>query len=209
VAIEGVDGCGKTTQAKMLVDRLKKSEYETMYIRPVYLLLDSIRLRTPEKKKWASPRRAKVSAVTNKNKTKKSVIIRRALMCLLGYPYALAIYIFMKLISRNNIIVCDRYFYQFFFDLYGQFCEKVLIFFPLPDITFFLDVDLDLFHSRMDNSFDASVDRVYYTNVIILYRKIAQKYGFNQIDANLDMKAINDVMFTHVTKELNRGGRYD
>lgn len=207
MAIEGVDGCGKTTQAKMLVDRLKKSEYETMYIRPVYLLLDSIRLRTPGKKNWASPRRAKVSEVTNKNK--KSSLIRRALMSLLGYPYALAIYIFMKLKSRNFIIVCDRYFYQFFFDLYGQFSEKVLIFFPLPDITFFLDADLDIFHSRMDNSFDASVDRVYYTKVINLYRKIAQKYGFNQIDANLDMKAINDVMFTHVTKELNRGGCYD
>jgi thymidylate kinase len=207
VAIEGVDGCGKTTQAKMLVDRLKKSEYETMYIRPVYLLLDSLRLRTPEKKNWASPRRVRVSEVTTK--TKKLAIIRRALMGLLGYPYALAIYIFMNLKSRNLIIVCDRYFYQFFFDLYGQFSEKVLIFFPLPDITFFLDADLDLFHSRMDNSFDASVDRVYYTNVIILYRKIAQKYGFNQIDANLDMKAINDVMFTHLTKELNRGGGYD
>lgn len=201
MAIEGVDGCGKTTQAQMLVDRLKRNRYKAIYIRPVYLLLDSIRLRTPEKF-LVSPRRARVSEVTNRNKTKKLAIIRRALMGLLGYPYALAIYIFMKLKSRNFIIVCDRYFYQFFFDLYGDFSDKVVKIFPRPDLTFFLDADLDLFHSRMDNSFDASVDRVYYTNVINSYRKIAQKYGFDQIDANLDMDAINDVLFTHLTKKI-------
>ena len=202
MAIEGVDGCGKTTQAQMLVDRLKRNRYKAIYIRPVYLLLDSIRLKTAEKKNWASPRRARVSDVTNKNETKKLAIIRRALMGLLGYPYALAICIFMKLKSRNFIIVCDRYFYQFFFDLYGDFSDKVVKIFPRPDLTFFLDADLDLFHSRMDNSFDASVDRVYYTNVINSYRKIAQKYGFDQIDANLDMDAINDVLFTHLTKKI-------
>lgn len=206
MAIEGVDGCGKTTQAQMLVDRLKKNGYKAIYIRPVYLLLDSIRLKTAEEF-LVSPRRARVSEVTTK--TKKSAIIRRALMDLLGYPYALAIYIFMKLKSRNFIIVCDRYFYQFFFDLYGGFSDKVVRIFPRPDLTFFLDADLDLFHSRMANSFDASVDRVYYTNVINSYRKIAQQYGFIQIDANLDMDAINDVLFTHLTKELNRGGSYD
>ena len=196
MAIEGIDGCGKTTQAKMLVDRLKKNGYETLYIRPIYVLLDLIRLGGRDKNS-VSPRRARVS-------NKKSSIIQRALMSSVGYPYALVTYVFMKFRYRNKIMVCDRYFYQFFFDLFGEFSEKMMRIFPKPDIAFFLDGNLDLFYLRMDNSFDASVGRDYYTDVLNLYRRISQKYGFIQIDANLDKKAINDIMFVHLTKE--RGG---
>ncbi|MCK4251788.1 hypothetical protein KAX97_10090, partial [candidate division WOR-3 bacterium] len=180
MAIKGVDGSGKTTQAKMLVDRLKKNGYETMYVQPVYVLLDLIHLGK-EDKNSVSPRRARVSEISNK----KLSIMRRALMGLFGYLYALVTYIFIKFTSRNKIIVCDRYFYQFFFDLFGNWSESIIKFFPRPDIAFFLDGDLDLFYSRMDNSFDASVSRDYYSEVINLYKKISQKYGFVQIDANL------------------------
>jgi len=192
VAIEGIDGCGKTTQAKMLVDRLKKEEYETMYIRPVYVLLDLICLKG-EDKKSVSPRRVRAS-------NKKSSVLQRVVMSLFGYPYAIVTYIYMKHTSRGKIIVCDRYFYQFFFDLFGKLSEKVIRIFPKADITFFLDGNLDLFYSRMKKSFDASVDRDYYTEVINLYRRISQKYGFVQIDANLERERINDIIF-HTIKE--------
>ena len=198
VTIEGVDGCGKTTQAKMLVDRLKKNGYETTYVRPVYVLLGLIRLGGGDRNS-VSPRRARVSKILNK----KLFRMRRALMSLLGYPYALATYIFMKFyLGRNKMVVCDRYFYQFFFDLFGDWSENIIKFFPRPDITFFLDGDLDIFYLRMDNSFDASVGRDYYMDVLNLYRRISQKYGFIQIDANFNREAINDVMFMHLTKEI-------
>lgn len=200
VAIVGVDGCGKTTQAKMLVDRLKKNGYETTYVRPVYVLLDLIHLREKDRNS-VSPRRVRVSKVSNK----KNSNMRKALMGLLGYLYALVTYISMKFRSRNKILVCDRYFYQFFFDLFGNWCDNIIKFFPKPDTTFFLDGDLELFYSRMDNSFDASVDRNYYTDVLNLYRKISQKYGFIQIDTHLNKEAINDVIFMYLTKEI--GGK--
>ena len=197
MAIEGVDGCGKTTQAKMLVDRLKKNGYETTYVRPVYALLDLIHLGK-EDKNSVSPRRTRVSEISNE----KLSIMRRALMGLFGYLYALVTYIFLKFGSGNKIIVCDRYFYQFFFDLFGNWSGNIIKIFPKPDITFFLDGDLDLFYLRMDNSFDASINRDYYTDVLNLYRKISQKYGFVQIDTNLNKEAINDVMFMHLTREI-------
>lgn len=203
VAIVGADGCGKTTQAKMLVDRLKKEGYETMYVRPVYALIDLIRLGD-KNKNLVSPRRVRVSEISNK----KSANMRKALMCLVGYFYAFTTYMFMKFQCRNKIMVCDRYFYQFFFDLFGEFSEKVVRIFPRPSITFFLDGDLDIFYSRMDNSFDTSVDRNYYIDVLNLYRKISQKYGFIQVDANLNKEAINDVIFMHLTKEI-KGGYYE
>ena len=196
MAIEGIDGCGKTTQAKMLVDRLKKNGYETTYVQPIYFLLDLIRVREKNRNS-VSPRKARVSEISNK----KLSIMRRAFMGLLGYPYALATYIFMKFTSRNKILVCDRYFYQFFFDLFGELSEKVIRIFPKSDITFFLDGYLDLFYSRMDDSFDTSVDRNYYARVLILYKRISRRYGFIRIDANLDKEAINDLMFMRLTKE--------
>lgn len=176
----------------MLVDRLKKEEYETMYIRPVYVLLDLIRLGGGVEKS-VSPRRARAS-------NKKSSVLQRVVMSLFGYPYAIVTYIYMKLTSRDKIIVCDRYFYQFFFDLFGKLSEKVIRIFPKADITFFLDGNLDLFYSRMKKSFDVSVDRDYYTEVLNLYRRISQKYGFIQIDANLEREKINDIIF-HTIKE--------
>ena len=197
MAIEGIDGSGKTTQAKMLVDRLKKNGYETTYVRPVYILLNLIHLGE-EDKTSVSPRKTRVLEISNK----KLSIMQKALMGLLGYLYALTTYVFMKLTGRNKIIVCDRYFYHFFFDLFGNWSEKIVRFFPKADITFFLDGDLDLFYSRMDNSFDASVSKDYYTDVINLYRRISQKYGFVQVDANLDKEAIDDIILMHLTKKM-------
>ncbi len=190
----------------MLVDRLNMNGYETTYVRPIYVLLNLIRLGGADKNS-VSPRRTRVSKISNKKSFYS--IIRRVLMGLLGYPYALATYMFMKFHYRNKLIVCDRYFYQFFFDLFWERSETIIKFLPKADITFFLDGDFDLFYSRMDNSFDASVGKDYYTYILNLYRRIAQKYGFIQIDANLNKEAINDVMFMHLTKEMNGGRGYE
>jgi thymidylate kinase len=202
VAIEGVDGCGKTTQAKMLVDRLKNKGCKAMYVQPVFILLNVLTRSKGNDVTPISPRKTRTSQMSNFNKHRKRFISKKLFMTLLGYPYALATYIFIKFyLGRNKIVVCDRYFYQFFFDLFGDWCEKIVRFFPKADLTFFLDGNLDLFYSRMDSSFDASVGRDYYTGVLNLYRRISKKYGFIQIDASLDKEAINDIILMHLTKE--------
>ena len=209
MAVEGVDGCGKTTQAKMLVDRLKRGGYKAMYVQPIFLLLNILARSKGNDVTPISPRKTRTSQMSNSNKHGKIFFSRKLFMSLLGYPYALASYIFMKFHWRNKIIVCDRYFYQFFFDLFGDWRESVIKFFPKPDITFFLDGDLGLFYSRMDDSFDAHVSKDYYSEVINLYRRISQKYGFIQIDASLNKEAINNVIFMHLTKEIKGGGSYE
>ena len=69
--------------------------------------------------------------------------------------------------------VCDRYFYQVFFDLFGGLSKKVIRVFPKPDITFFLDGDLDVFYSRINSPSDAMVSRDYYMSATNLYREFA------------------------------------
>ncbi len=209
MAIEGVDGCGKTTQAKMLVDRLKKRGYKAMYVQPVFILLNILARSKGNGVALISPRKARTSQRSDLDNHGKRFFSKNIFMVLLGYPYALATYLFMKFyLSRNKIVVCDRYFYQFFFDLFGNWSEKVIKFFPRPDITFFLDGDLDLLYSRMDDSFDAHVSKDYYSMVINLYRRISQKYSFIQIDANLNKEVINDIIFMHLTKKM-KGEHYE
>lgn len=203
IAIIGPDGCGKTTQARMLVDRLGKIGYDTMYIHPTFLLLNVLTRSKNRHASPISPRRTYISKMSLPNKFS----IRRMFMVLLGYLYALATYAYIRFyLDRNRIVICDRYFYQFFFDLFGDLSEKIAKFFPKPDVAFLLEGDLDLFYSRMISSFDASVSMDYYTDVINLYRKLSQKYGFIQIDANLNKEEINDVIFMYLTKEMKGGG---
>ena len=209
VAIEGVDGCGKTTQAKMLVDRLKKGGYEAMYVQPVFILLNILTRSRDDDVAPISPRKMRTAKMSDSDKRGKRFFSRKLFMSLLGYPYALVTYIFIKFyLGRNKIVVCDRYFYQFFFDLFGDWSENIIKFFPRADITFFLDGDLDVFYSRMDDTFDASIGRDYYKKVLNLYRKISQKYGFIQIDAKVNKEAINDTLFMHLIKEM-KGGSYE
>jgi len=203
VAIVGPDSCGKTTQAKMLVDRLGNGGYKAVYVQPIFILLNILTRSRDNDVALISPRKTRTSEMSESNNHGKRYLTKKLFMSLLGYPYALITYIFMKFyLSRNKIVVCDRYFYQFFFDLFGDFGKKIIRIFPRPDITFFLDGDLDLFYSRMNDSFDASVGRTYYTEVLNLYRRISQKYGFIHVNANHNKEAINDIIFMHLTKEI-------
>ena len=207
MAIEGVDGCGKTTQAKMLVDRLENEGYKAVYVQPIFVLLNILARSKDNDIAPISPRKARTSQMSNSDKHRKRFFSKKLFMTLLGYPYALTTYLFIKFyLGRNKIVVCDRYFYQFFFDLFGNRSQNVIKFFPKADLTFFLDGNLDIFYSRMDDSFDAHVSKDYYSEVINLYRKIFKKYGFIQIDAKLNKEVINNIISMHLTKEI--GGKY-
>jgi hypothetical protein len=184
----------------MLVDRLNSNGHKAIYVQPVYLLLDLIHLKEKFEELF-SPRRASVSA------NKEPPVLQRMLIGSPGYLYALVSCILMKIVSRGKIIVCDRYFYQFFFDLFGDMSENIVRIFPKADITFLLDGDLEIFYSRMENSFDASVNTDYYVDALNLCRLISRKYGFIQIEANLERRKINDMIISKIREMI--GTKYD
>ncbi|MDY6894139.1 MAG: hypothetical protein SVO01_01785 [Thermotogota bacterium] len=206
VAIVGMDGSGKTTQAKMLVEMLNRADYSALYVRPVYVLSHILTRYGSKKVNSISPRTISTSSVKDSCKNKWSISVKKVFMGVSGYPYAMITYFYMKNnIGRNKILVCDRYFYQFFFDVFGKWTKSIIRLFPRPDITFFLDSDLDTFYSRMVDSNDQSVSRDYYTDVLDLYREVSKRYGFVQIDAKLEKEVINEMIFGHLTEML--GGR--
>ena len=191
IAIEGLDGSGKTTQSGMLVERLNGAGHEAVYIRPLYLFLnrDSASDRI-------SPRRARTAGAN---------ICKRILMSISGYFYALACYLKMRLGSgRGKVVVCDRYFYQFFFDLFGRFSTKIVAIFPRPDIVFSLTGEPEAFYARMTSPSDQAVGRDYYQMTGKLFDILSEKYGFIKIDAGLSQGEVNDVIFEHLSGRLEK-----
>jgi thymidylate kinase len=195
VAIEGVDGSGKTTQARLLVNRLIDNGYDAIYIRPIFLLVNTIsKLFFNNNLASVSPRRSRTSK-TNQSNTHLDIVFLP-----LAYIYASVTYIFIRTIYRKKVVVCDRYFYQFFYDLCGSNCALLINRFPKPDVTFFLIGDLDLLYSRMDSSFDSQVCREYYYNVLNMYSIISDTSRSIRINADKSKEHINDEIFNNVIK---------
>ena len=143
IAIEGLDGSGKTTQARLLVERLNAGGHQARYIRPLFIFM-----KEDSASERISPRRARVGG---------SNIFKRVALGMAGYLYALACYFKMRFgMGKGKLIICDRYFYQFFLDLFGRSGVRVAAMFPRPDMVFFLDAELDILYSRMTNPFIAS-----------------------------------------------------
>jgi len=199
IAIEGLDGCGKTTQANMLVTRLKATGYKAIYVRPIFILINIFKKPKSDGSIFVSPRKTRTYKASTLGSKESILYIKKYLMYVLGYPYALLTYLYMKYhLCKNNIVICDRYFYQFFYDLYGEWAEYIIRFFPKSDFTFFLDGELDLFYSRMDDLWDTSVDKKYYIKVLSLYRQASKRYNFIEIDASLDEKLINRSILSYL-----------
>lgn len=200
VAIIGPDGSGKTTQAKIIANTLKKNNYNVVYIQPTFFLLNIILNNKNISKFIISPRKIKTC---NESKIKK-MNIKKIFIALFGYPYALVTYVVMKIYFKNKLIICDRFFYQFFFDIYGVWAEKIIRYFPQPNISFFLDGDLDTFYLRMSDSYDASVDKNYYSQVLSLYRIISEKYSFEVLNTKNSIDEISGTILTHIIKKINK-----
>lgn len=184
----------------MLNERLNSLGYKALYIRPVFLLIEIVNEYFHKDLNLLSPRRARVSKKTSNNKASK--LIFKLPKALLGYTYLLITYFYMYSLSRTHILICDRYFYQFIYDLYGIYSETLIKMIPKPDKVFFLKGDLDLSYSRMTSDFDVSVGRDYYLGALNLYNVLSRKYAFVEIKAGLGTKVISDSIFDSLKEDL-------
>lgn len=198
VAIVGMDGCGKTTQAKMLVSNLREMGYDAEYVKPELLLLNL--LDGTERRaviSGLSPRKAHIIGRVDESVGKSKM--RRILLGMLGYLYAFTTYIVIASRSnRKKIVVCDRYFLQFFHDLYGKHAELAISMFPKPDVTFFLEGRLDLLHSRMRDPSDVATSKTYFAEVGKMFEIMSEKCSFIRVDARLDMDIISKELLQKV-----------
>jgi thymidylate kinase len=189
VAIEGVDGSGKTTQAKILAESLIRQGYQSKYIRPSNLII-----KEDDRPHIFSPRQVK---------TRKTNKLKKIVITIFGYPYALCSLILIRLFAiRKNIVIADRYFYQFIFDIYGSKSIGLLNLLPRPDIIFILNGDQKVLHSRRNDLFDREVSLSYYTAVDNFYKEAQSKQSAVAIDALSDIKIINERILNYVLERI-------
>ena len=206
IAIEGLDGSGKTTQAKLLTQRFKKEGYRAKYLRTILMLSNVLSALTNTKMEniLPSPRRIRTKEGNPLNRQRGIFFgIRGFFMGVFGYFYAVLSYVVIVYYSRNTIVVCDRFFYHFFFDLFGKWSRNLTRIFPKPDICFFLDCDLDILYSRMTTYSDRQTSKEYFKEVNSFYSDISTRYNFVKIDATLNRDEINNIIVSHILTYKN------
>jgi len=203
IALIGIDGCGKTTQAKILLDNLIRDGFNAIYLQPILVFLNHPILSKIKQTPWCSPR---ISATKKENTSKYGFIyrilitLRSYMLYLFGYFYALFLYLYIRYLSIGHIVICDRFFYQFFYDIYGNYSLSICKYFPHPDLTFFLDIQPQLTYCRMTSDYDKTVKLGYYINVAKLYYALFNNFNFNKIDANLPSADLAEKIFVDTKK---------
>ena len=195
IALIGIDGCGKTTQAKMLSERLSNEGYRVLYLQPVLSLFNLPVLSKIMGNHCFSPRinATKEFSISEKGYGhEKRNLLKKYFFCLSGYPYAIFSYFLIRLLSINNVIICDRFFYQFFYDIYGEHSLIICRFFPRPDLAFLLDIQPGLAYSRMASEYDKTIKSEYYSRVTKFYNDLIRLYGFKKIDASISQNELNE-----------------
>jgi thymidylate kinase len=186
ICFTGVDGSGKTTHAKRLLDFLQEKGYSCCYTwagsKPIfaYLFLGATRMlgywKTVKKGDWMDP----LEKAPRKIRERLGVLYR--ILLYIDFEITTSIKIRIPL-SSGKIVICDRYVYDLMMELmlsnlytskYGKLLLRTT---PCPKKVFFADAKLDLIIQRRPDS-----NRLRVLAKRNVYRKLAQALGFRIID---------------------------
>ncbi|MFB9807353.1 dTMP kinase [Haladaptatus pallidirubidus] len=200
VAIVGPDGSGKTTQAQLLTTRLQAAGYDADYVHALYYFSDRIpyanRLR-----KQVGPRTARTKRQTTWSPL---YLLQRLSFATFGYLFAVGTIALVSRFSSNQIVVFDRYYHQFLYDVYGQASRPLSQCLPQPWRIIYLQADIETLRSRQDTE-DRMVNEQYYETVNELYATLMTD-TWMQMPANLPIVMLHDQIFDAVHHDLDCNG---
>ncbi|HBI56400.1 MAG TPA: dTMP kinase [Firmicutes bacterium] len=197
IVFEGLDGCGKTTQAKMLSDFLSSQGVQYLHVRE-----------------------PGGTAVGNKLReillNPETVLTRWGEVLLLAAARAQLVQdVIRPALARGEIVVCDRYlFSSLAYQGYGleQNVELVrqvnleAVGGLMPDWTFLLDIEPEAGLSRQANR--RGLDRIeqrkegFFQRVVEGYQQLAKDYGLIRLDGTASVQAIHRQVVTILGKKL-------
>lgn len=213
ICFTGIDGSGKTTLAKSLVDVMKQKGIKTKYVynrytpiilRPIILVGKWLFLRGKD-----IFENYKDYTGTKKSASKKHPFLASRYQRILWFDYFFQIFFKIKLpLLFGKNIICDRYIYDTIVtDLSVDFnyseedaknSLSKLSLFPTPDITFLVDLPEEIAYQRKDDV--PSVD--YLKDRRGIYHHIGEKYGMVILDGAKKLEELQDDVKNEVFKCL-------
>jgi len=190
VAVEGVDGAGKTTQSYLLVEGLRKLGYEAEYTpEPTHGRIgDIIRLHVSNAKSRAPVHEALLFAADRYEHVRKTILPR---------------------IRRGVIVVSDRYLYsslayQGAAGLDLKWLRKINFFAPKPHLTVYLDLTPKISLKRKSGKRTVFEDSRYQSKVRKIYQDLAKTEGFVTVKADKSLEELHKEILAIVSEEARR-----
>jgi thymidylate kinase len=211
ICVTGIDGSGKTTHALSLCKELLLNGVECVYARPEYMLMKFFPSRL---QKWIYTRfdtRSKPIVAPVKSRMRSSggrnLSFLGLLLAFLFLFYSFATYRLLIRSLRNRFtLICDRYFFSWFYNACGEFATALVHLIPKPDLVILLDTSVTLAFSRMHDCKDKVVPLRYYRLLRDWYVTVARREGFLIVDSGGDLEETKKEIQRLVTPLLKRCG---
>lgn len=201
IALEGIDGSGKTTQAKLLVKSLKKAGFKAIYTH--------------------EPTDAPTGKFIKKVLLGELKVPPVALQYLFGADRAVHLEQVENYLKKGYFVVTDRYFWSsvaYGVSDMGQITDFYLTTFSIlsfyhrfivPDCTFFLNVDADTAFKRIEGS---PKHRDIYDNPQKLptieksYKALIERFkkSFVMIDGEQSVEKVTEDLLLHIERSIKK-----
>jgi len=191
ICVEGLDGCGKTTQTKLLVERLEKKGYDAIYT--------------------AEPSRGEIGKFIKKyclhGKTRVSSIVEALLFAADRFEHVEKEVI--PALSEGKLVVSDRYVYsslayQGAAGLDLEWIEKINEHAISPDLAVFIDVEPETVIQRLKPRKSVMENLGTQRKVREVYVKFVEKGELVKIDGNKSKQEVADDILTVVLGFLEK-----
>lgn len=191
ICIEGIDGSGKTTQAKRLVKNLRSRGYDAVYT--------------------TEPSDGKIGSLIRdfvlSRKNRISVALEALLFAADRVDHVRAVV--EPLLKQGKIVVCDRYVcsslaYQGAAGLDLNWMDCINRFALKPNLTLFLDVSLEVGLSRLRRKKSVMETARNLKNVRDVYLDLVQQDRMILLDGNEPVDKVAENVLKVVLKELKQ-----
>lgn len=191
ICVEGLDGCGKTTQTKLLVRRLRRKRYDAIYT--------------------AEPSRGKIGKFIKRHclhgEKRVSSIIEALLFAADRFEHVEDVIV--PAIGKGKIVVSDRYVYSSLayqgaagFDL--EWIEKVNEHAIHPDLAFFIDVKPEIVVKRLKPKKSVMENLQTQQKVREVYMKFVENGELVKIDGNGSVQEVAESILKAALKGFGK-----
>lgn len=192
ICIEGLDGCGKTTQARLLVKKLNK-HYDALYT--------------------AEPSRGNIGKFIKRNclhAEKRGSVLVEALLFAADRVDHVQNEV-LPALNKGRVMVSDRYVYSSYAyqgaaGLELEWIEKLNEHAIRPDLAIFIDVKPEAVVQRLKRKKSVMEDLETQRKVREVYLKYVEKNQLVRLDGNKPKRAVAKDLFRIVKEFLEKSG---